>query len=307
MSFTKLSKYTAIFVLVASIICSCDKEPVRFRVLYWNILNGMWDGQGDNYDRFVAFVREQDPDVCVWCEAQSNWQTNNHENLEPEDRYLVEHWGDLAARYGHEYWGIGGHRDNHPQVITSKYPIIYIDRIVGEEPDSVVRHGAGWATVDINGKTVNIVTVHCSPQGGNEYRKMEMEFICGNTIGKDPESKDQYWMMLGDFNSSSRLDNDYYRKEGDNARSAFLVHDYILENTPYIDVIKELYPDKFKPSYWRRNSRIDFVYCTKPLFDRVTYADFVWDSYTTPLRDWTTKWGVRPSDHLPIVVDFDMR
>ena len=41
-------------------------------------------------------------------------------------------------------------------------------------------------------------------------------------------------------------------------------------NTPYIDVIKEKYPDEFKPSCWKRDIRIDFVYCTKPLYDRVT-------------------------------------
>ena len=35
------------------------------RLLYWNIQNGMWDGQEDNYDRFVGWVKAQNPDVCV--------------------------------------------------------------------------------------------------------------------------------------------------------------------------------------------------------------------------------------------------
>ena len=48
------------------------------------------------------------------------------------DRYLVGNWGELAARYGHKYWYVGGHRDNFPQVITSKYPIENVERIVGE-------------------------------------------------------------------------------------------------------------------------------------------------------------------------------
>ena len=293
-----------ILFLTALIAVSCHKEPVNFRVLYWNILQGMWDGQGDNYDRFVAFVRSQDPDVCVWCEAQSNWETNTHENLAPEKRYLVEHWGDLAARYGHKYWGVGGHRDNFPQVITSKYPIRYVDRILGEEPDSVVKHGAGWATVEIDGKTVNIVTLHLTPHGGNKARAMELRYICDHTFNKVEGAENQYWMMLGDFNSKSRLDNDYYGIEGDT--DAFLPHDYLLAETPFRDVVKQQHPDEFRPSIWRRNSRIDFVYCSKPLSDRVTFADIIWDSYTTPLRDWSTKWGVRPSDHLPIVVDFNL-
>ena len=62
---------------------------------------------------------------------------------------------------------------------------------------------------------------------------------------------------------------------------------------------------------WRRafpNARIDFVYCTQPLFDRITSAEVIWDEYTTPIRDpqnLSNFW--RPSDHLPIMVDFDMR
>ena len=289
------------------------------RLLYWNIQNGMWDGQNDNYDRFVAFVKEQDPDVCVWCEAQSIWKTDSAEKMEKEDRYLEKNWGELAARYGHPYWGIGGHRDNYPQVITSKYPITYIDRIVGEEPDMVVAHGAGWATIEVNGKTINIVTVHTWPhaygfrvkdreaskaeQGGDKFRAKEIQYICEHTIGKVPEAKDQLWMMMGDFNSRSRVDNDQYGYADDDPK--LLVHDYINNNTPYIDVIKTKYPDQFKPSIGTKKARIDYVYCTKPLYDRITYADILWNDYTTPVKDKVSIFW-RPSDHLPILVDFDI-
>ena len=103
-----------------------SSAQTTLRLLHWNIENGMWDGQNDNYDRFVEFVKSQDPDVCVWCEAQSIWKTDSDQKMAKEDRYLVDGWGELAARYGHRYWGIGGYRDNYPQVITSKYPITYI-------------------------------------------------------------------------------------------------------------------------------------------------------------------------------------
>ena len=303
-------------------LTSCKKQDANLRLLYWNIQNGMWDGQNDNYDRFVDFVKAQDPDICVWCEAQSIWKTDSDEAMAEEDRYLVANWGELAARYGHEYWGIGGHRDNYPQVITSKYPITYVAKITGEEPDMLVSHGAGWATVEVNGKTVNIVTLHTWPQayayraedreasraenGGDKYRAMEMKYICEHTIATVPDAGDQLWMMMGDFNSRSRVDNDKYGYADDDPK--LLVHDYIRANTPYIDVIKEKYPDEFKPSVGSKSSRIDFVYCTKPLYDRITYADIIWDGYTTPVRDpqnLSNFW--RPSDHLPIVVDFNMK
>ena len=313
-------KRTLIIILAAVMMFSCKAESKPLRLLYWNIQNGMWDGQDDNYDRFVDFVKAQDPDICVWCEAQSIWKTGEHEKMAEEDRYLVEHWGELAARYGHKYWGIGGHRDNYPQVITSKYPINYIDRILGEEPDLIVAHGAGWATVEVDGKTINIVTVHTWPhshaykapdkeaskaeRGGDKYRAMEIQYICEHTIGTVPEAKDQYWMMLGDFNSVSRVDNEKYGYDDDDPR--LLVHDYVRNNTPYLDVIKEKYPDEFKPSIGSKGRRIDYVYCTRPLYDRITFADIIWDDYTTPVKD-TVSIFWRPSDHLPIMVDFDLK
>ena len=159
---------TSLFTLWAALLFTAILLPGRssaqtddnLRLLYWNIQNGMWSGQGDNYDKFVEWVASQAPDVCVWCEAQSNYKTGSAEKMAPEDRYLTDNWGELAARYGHKYWYKGGHRDNFPQVITSKYPIENVARIIGSRPDSVVSHGCGWARIAKNGKTINIVTLH---------------------------------------------------------------------------------------------------------------------------------------------------
>lgn len=318
-------KRSYILMLAAALVLcaasSCKKEESKLRLLYWNIQNGMWDGQGDNYDRFVNFVSSLDPDICVWCEAQSIWQTGSDAKLEDGDRYLVDGWAELAARYGHKYWGIGGYRDSYPQVITSRFPITFVDKITGEEPDHVVTHGAGWATVEINGKTLNIVTLHTWPQafafraedqkasraehGGDRYRAMEIQYICEHTIGTDPDAGSGYWMMMGDFNARSRRDSTRYNYAKDDPR--YLVHDYILANTPYLDVIKEKYPDEFIPSIGSRKGRIDFVYCTRPLYDCITDASIVWDDYTTPVRDSSYTHFWHPSDHLPILVDFDVR
>lgn len=69
----------------------------NLRVLYWNIQNGMWSGQGDNYTRFVDWVNAQNPDVCVWCESVTNYKTASDEKIKPEEAYLPEHWGELAG------------------------------------------------------------------------------------------------------------------------------------------------------------------------------------------------------------------
>ena len=113
----------------------------RLRLLYWNIQNGMWDGQTDHYARFTKWVQEQRPDICVFCEASSIFLTGTDKGMPKEDRYLPEHWDELARRYGHSY--VGGWRDNYPQVITSRYPIDNVKKIIGNGTDSIVTHGAG--------------------------------------------------------------------------------------------------------------------------------------------------------------------
>ena len=316
----------ALFCLAAfaAAIAPCRAErPAdgRLRLLYWNIQNGMWSGQDDGYDRFAEWVKAFDPDVCVWCEAQSIYRSGTADKMPEAERYLVDNWGELAARYGHKYCYVGGHRDNYPQAITSKYPIENVERIVGEEPDSVVTHGAGWARIVKKGRTINIVTLHLWPQAyayraadvaasravreGDRYRRMEIEYICRRTIAADPEAAERLWVMLGDFNSRSRLDNRVYGYAEDDTR--LLVQDYVLEHTPYVDVIARRSPDEFQSTTAGR-SRIDFVYCTPALCDCVTRAEVIRDDYTEPVRDpkkLSNFW--HPSDHRPIVVDFDLK
>ena len=264
------------------------EKPLR--LLYWNIQNGMWSGQEDNYDAFVGWVKEKKPDICVWCEAQSIYYTGTDRRLPAEERYLVDNWKSLARRYGHKYVYVGAHRDSYPQVITSRYPIENVSRITGSEPDSIVVHGASWARIKVRGKSLEIVTLHTCPLaydfrlkkaskaeqeadaargGGDLYRRMELETICSSTILTDPEASSHYWMMMGDFNSVSRLDNCFYGYPDDDKR--FIVHDYILNNTPYRDIVRELHPRSFLASA-QSCQRIDFVYVTEALGAKVKEA-----------------------------------
>lgn len=298
-----------------------DGKDAHFRLLYWNIQNGMWDGQPDNYDRFVEWVRKQDPDVCVWCEAATIYLDGTDRSMPEKDRYLPAHWDELARRYGHKYVFLGGWRDDYPQVITSRYPIEEVARITGNA-DTLVSHGAGWARIRVDDKDLNIVTLHTWPQAygfkvplvdrersraaheGDHYRRTEMEYICRHTIGTvAPETAaTQYWMMMGDFNSRSRVDNWVYGYPEDDTR--LLVHDYIRKETPYLDLVHERHPNDFYTTTGGR-ARIDYVYCTRPLFDCVTSERIISDAYTTPVRNpqkISNFW--HPSDHRPILVDF---
>ena len=319
-----LQNLGALAMLLALCSCSClrgarSEKADSLKLVYWNIQNGMWSEQDSGYGNFVSWVNAQNPDICVWCEAESNYISGSDKRMQKEDKYLPEHWGELAARYGHKYWAIGGHRDSFPQVITSRYPIETVEQIIGEEPDSVVTHGAGWFRIEFGGRKINIVTLHTWPQayafraadqksskaesGGDKYRRMEMEYICRHTVGTDSDAADDLWMMMGDFNSRSRVDNDKYGYSEDDPR--FLVQDYIRENTPYVDVIAGKHPGEFVASWGDASRRIDFLYCTPALYKMVESSETVWDDYTTPVRDpqnLSNFW--HPSDHLPIVTVF---
>ena len=100
-------------------------------------------------------------------------------------------------------------------------------------------------------------------------------------------------MMMGDFNSRSRVDNWVYHYPEDDSR--LLVHDYILAETPYIDVVHERHPNDFYTTTGGR-ARIDYVYCTRPLFDCIVSDG----SYrTTTPRPSATRRRSRTSGTLP--------
>ena len=320
----KTLRIMLMLLLLAPVSIQAKGDKNNLRLLYWNIQNGMWDGQPDNYTRFVAWIKAQKPDVCVWCEAQSIWVTNSDKKLDKKDQYLVANWDKLARRYGHKYIYLGGHHDNYPQVITSKYPIHNVARLLGSQSDTLVCHGGGWATIEVNGKTVNIVTVHTWPQAygygvskedrprsiaaheGDHFRRTEMEYIINHTIGQVPGANQQLWMMMGDFNAPSPVDNSVYNFPKDDTR--FLTHKFIIEHSPYIDVVKQKNNGIFIPSSVWNGRRIDFVYATKALYDRVKNASIIWDQYTTPVRNAQNLGNFwHPSDHLPIIVNFDMK
>ena len=111
-------------------------------------------------------------------------------------------------------------------------------------------------------------------------------------------------MMMGDFNSRSRLDNAVYHHDENSTK--FLVHDYILNKTPYKDALRVFHPDSFcSTTYYE--CRLDYVYLTQPLCNLTESAEVITDQYISPFRDpqqLSNFW--RPSDHLPILVTFGL-
>ena len=311
----KLILAVSLSLLSLSLLACAGRKDLT--VLYWNIQNGMWSDQADGYDNFVSFVKGIDPDICIWCEAESRYITGTDKKMKmPEEQYLPWNWDLLAARYGHQYTLVCGKRDGFPQVITSKYPLRIVKRLTGNGDDVIVVHGAGWAKVDLGkGRELNLVTLHTYPfkyayraadkeasaaaREGDFFRAVEMKYICEQTIAGEPDAARQYWLMAGDFNAISSADNYHYNR--DLSDPAFLVHDYIRNNTPYIDVIEDMHKGEFRKST-QSGRRIDMVYVTPALRERVVEADYIHDGFPTSVRDSVYRKFCHPSDHYPAIV-----
>ena len=363
--------FLTVLLLVPIGSLHAKKKPEnKLRLLYWNIQNGMWDGQRDNYDRFVDWVKTQDPDICVWCEGGSYLLTESTKTSPKNERYFPAGWPEVAKRYGHDHVFVGGIRDPFPQVITSKYPIESMIQSTGNGADTLVYHGYGHARVKVQEKVINLVTLHLYPFSyiekesaervrirqereaatakyeaavaagatgqvldvlkadmdkkteahrtirsaertassnaghGNAYRRMEVQYIVDHTSAKAVNPAQENWIMCGDFNSYSHLDNWHY-KWGDGA-TVWSVTKYIEAACPYYyDIVVEHFPGIFCRSTMG-NSRIDFMYVSKALLKASTKVD--------PNTDWFTKQSYSdvnkhfkiPSDHRPIIADFNI-
>ena len=289
---------------------SAKKGTVR--LMYMNIQNGMWADQGNNYDNFVAWINRYNPDICVWCEAESLYKTGTDTYLSSSQRYLPGHWTELAARYGHSNYN-GARRDDYPQAITSKYKITRVQGIGGPS-DLPICHGAGHFQLTIGGRKINIVTTHLWPKKddsykpsvyptGDEYREYEMKYLLSQTLNNPSYASEQDWILIGDFNSSSSLDIDTYGYEPGDKR--FLAQDAVLKNTNLKDLIATWYPaPQFVQSTYGKDRR-DYVYVSPSLLQTVVRASCFTDSFTPGTRTGISNFSI-PSDHRPFIVDFNL-
>lgn len=193
-----------------------------------------------------------------------------------------------------------------------------------------VAHGAAVYRVDVSGRPVNFVTLHLWPhaysyyakfvlknnsydsaqsRGGNAQREAEIRYICSRSVENPAYSDQKDWLMMGDFNTRSRIDNWRYALPDD---SAFLSsHDYLLQHTDYQDVIGLRYPGHFFATRtWADDAagnyppRYDFMYASPSMYGCVRNATILNESWTNMV--WERSNYYNSSDHRPILVDFDL-
>lgn len=291
------------FTAVAAVLCnlligSCSSKEDRIcRLLQYNIADGMWYDQFNNYDRFVQWMQLQHPDIAAFCEAATHWDAEKRKLQRGDSsRYLPDNLSRLASRWGHPYVAVGAFQDNYPVAVTSHFQFEFVRPIGGDS----LSHGA----LHVKTRGVNYVVVHLWPQPyslqdkdktrsdnlGDSTRVGEIRYILRKTL-YDPQFADEkYWVMLGDFNTLSPVDSMYY-----NPAANYLIHRIVRESYP-CDAVAAFHPGEFVPSENRNKKRIDFVYCSEAMSHRLTGARTLDDEFTRTA-----------SDHKPTLVTFTER
>ena len=298
-----------------------ERNSTTLRVLLWNIQNGMWADQHNNYDNFVAWVKKYDPDVCIWCESETIYKDKT--STSTSSKYLTGGWPTLCKRYGHSYSAVGGNRDNYPQTVTSKYPITTVQRITDTNVSGKpISHGAGHFTITVNGKKINIVSLHMWPQAygfgvasadreasqanneGDKYRAFEMQYIVDQTVNNAKYAGEKYWIFGGDTNSKSRLDNWFFGYESSSTK--LMTHDVVLNQTNLKDIIGCRYPDCFMSST-QSDNRIDILYASPDVYNMISNAAMIVDEWLAEdtKSEYVSSFYSR-SDHRPVIVDIDL-
>lgn len=246
-----------------------DVQPQEMVVISYNILEGMKEDKANNFDNFVEWVKLQAPDVLAIQEA------NN---------FTQESLSELAARYGHSY-AVYNKKGSFPVSITSKYPIEVRSHMV----DDRVYHGGVHVTI----KGINFVVLHLYPfqtayggyENGDEYRVSEVETYLGNTILKYPV--EPYWLMMGDFNTYSPLDQEYYVEMG--KKLNYDVHSLMLRSG-YSDTYSEKHnyfthtvPTKMNNGEIKR--RLDFIYGSSNVSRNIISSSMIVDEFTDIYSD----------------------
>lgn len=295
----KILSFTAVAAVFCSLLtggCS-SREDCVCRLLQYNIADGMWYDQFNDYDRFVQWMQLQHPDIAAFCETATHWDAEKRKLQRGDSsRYLPDNLSRLASRWEHPYVAVGAFQDNYPVAVTSRFQFEFVRPIGGDS----LSHGA----LHVKTRGVNYVVVHLWPQPyslqdkdktrsdnlGDSTRVGEIRYILRKTL-YDPQFADEkYWVMLGDFNTLSPVDSMYYTPTAN-----YLIH-HIVRNSYPCDAVAAFHPGKFVPSENRNKKRIDFVYCSEAMSHRLTGTHTLDDEFTRVA-----------SDHKPTLVTFTER
>lgn len=245
------------------------------RVLQWNIQQGWTTNSKVNLDLVVNWVIKMDPDVISFNEIM-HWESATADHI----RIIAD---KLKARTG-ETWSYKwiqktGAAGGEGEAVMSRLPFV-----------STASHllpysrSAAEGTVIVNGRTVSVISTHLDYNTSNNstYRIAEVR-----DLKPWATTFPQQRIIMGDFNAWPQLTEIYEMTK--EYRDGWA--EAVKANVDFA------YPDN--PDGNTRKNRIDYVFYSTGATGLVLKRAQVFDT-----RD---AYGVKPSDHNPLVVTFEVR
>ena len=154
------------------------------KIISYNILEGMAADTSPDKRNFIEWVRAQNTDILALQEA---------------NRFTQESLGRLARAYGHPYVALSKEK-GYPVALTSRYPI--------EQPHIIrepMTHGCLIAEI----ARYRIAVLHLDPFSCRK-RKDELQLVLHTIEHEKRLSGKDNWILMGDFNSFSPIDQSAY-------------------------------------------------------------------------------------------------
>ena len=273
--------------VLPNIICAEDHS--RIRILTYNVWYG-FTKKPARKSEWLAYVKSLKPDVVA---------------LQELNGYTPEQLAADAKFWGHEYSALLK-ENGFPTGITSKFPISKLKKVMDGYHHGMLSCKTGG---------IQIYNIHFHP-GHWEIRHREVDLLL-KTL--QSHVSDEPVLLVGDFNTFSKRDEEYYNKTSDiipffrrldirwssnrNLRNDKLDYSHLtkFENGGYQDLIAKrrksflgTFPTKLRLDEDNGPSRrLDYFFANKILAERCTSAKYLVNEKTDIL-----------SDHYPAIADF---
>jgi endonuclease/exonuclease/phosphatase family metal-dependent hydrolase len=242
-------------------------------VLTYNVFVGFKD-DAKRHAQAVDWIAAQQPDVVA---------------LQELNGYTKEKLTEDARAWGHPHSELCITRSGYHLGITSRKPISNVQLIVKQGIHHGMIHGQSHG--------IDFFVLHLAPQS-EEIRIPETEIVMAEIRGS--QSVTRPTILLGDFNSSSPLDAEYFRLESKhhpkfNVMTRYLGADFVDLVHQHQGVLTKEQASvpsllvKNGPGFWR----LDYILASPLLAKKCVFAQVVKTPATAHL-----------SDHYPVMADF---
>ena len=276
---------SGIILSTSSAFASLD-DAKQLKIISYNVYNGMKLDESEGKQKYIDWAKAQDADIIAWQEM--NFFTR--EKLEK-----------FAASYGHKYAILLKESPEDaaffPVAITSKYPIINVNKVVDN-----LWHGALYADIG----NYHFVVTHMNPFW-TAKRIDEINLIIDSIkYSRDPKGK---WIIAGDLNSFSPADKSDYDKSTlledikekqkkrpilenlVDGKLSYTVQQNLLD-AGFIDALKIKHKEFIATAptkvFYDQASvplRYDYIYVSPPLKNNVIDVEVIKDDFTDKYSD----------------------